>query len=418
MNHSLKQSSRRLKQQREAKQALQQPTEAPGRAAKLAQPPGSHLPQNAPSNQDTKLSLPRPELNSALALPERPDLLKIAREVNPLGAKMNCPFIVEAIIARLYGTYPTATAPNLPDGRNLNEMENAYQTKFSDIASYQEAFERLRQAGDGAVAVLDICFEGSGHVVVMTNQLGNPAVIEGQGIPRIFTDADQTALAYGVARELHLAMVPPPLLVQADPALAPAGQPFRESELPQVALARLGLTPYALAIGGWLQPLLKGEQTDLMPMLLDGEMLKAHLMLQRAPDGTPNLKVIRQPFRREEIPDLSPLGLSDQALRYDGQLDALLDGQRTALISMLVDGKHARRCLRLQREPDKSIVLIIEKLKQAKEAPDRAAAPAQPKTFLESLMPPKLHQLMGRIVSFISRWLQSRSSSKQTPRQS
>ncbi len=68
-------------------------------------------------------------------------------------------------------------------------------------------------------------------------------------------------------------------------------QLFQASELPQVALARLGLTPYALTVEGQLRPLLNGERTDLMPMVIDGQPSKGRLVFRRAPDGAVALKL-------------------------------------------------------------------------------------------------------------------------------
>lgn len=116
---------------------------------------------------------------AALFSPSRLDA--IVEGVNTIDSGRNCGNIVDAVIARLRGTDPTATAPDARDG-SFEAIEARHGTTLQWGSSFDEAFDAVRDGGDGTTAIVGIRYSGdtASHVVVMTNDDGRVGVLEAQ----------------------------------------------------------------------------------------------------------------------------------------------------------------------------------------------------------------------------------------------
>lgn len=104
----------------------------------------------------------------------------VVNAVNPGGSTINCGHIVDAVIGRLDGTNPNATAPNGMDG-SFQQIEQRHNTTLQWNSSFQQAFNAVRAGGDGTRAIVGIQYGGGGaHVVVLANQGGSVAILEAQ----------------------------------------------------------------------------------------------------------------------------------------------------------------------------------------------------------------------------------------------
>ncbi len=104
----------------------------------------------------------------------------IADEVNPTNSGDNCGHIIDAVIARLRGTDPKAVAQAGLDG-SWADILKRYNTKIQLGISFDEAFKRVREGGNGTIAIIGIVFKnGLSHVVVITNDNGAVGIVEGQ----------------------------------------------------------------------------------------------------------------------------------------------------------------------------------------------------------------------------------------------
>jgi hypothetical protein len=118
----------------------------------------------------------------------------IANGVNPAGSTVNCGNIIDAAIDRLNGTDANAVAPAGTDG-SFTEIETRHHTTLQWGSNFSDAFDAVRNGGDGTIAVVGIEYSGgtASHVVVLANDHGTVGIIEGQdwgaGNPReVITD--------------------------------------------------------------------------------------------------------------------------------------------------------------------------------------------------------------------------------------
>jgi len=108
---------------------------------------------------------------------QRPD--SVAKSVNPTNSTQNCGFIIDAVVARLRGTDPNATAPDRRDG-SFSDIEKRMGTAIKWNQSLQAAFDQVQAGGPGTIGVMGIEHDGSSHVVIIANVGGKVGIIEGQ----------------------------------------------------------------------------------------------------------------------------------------------------------------------------------------------------------------------------------------------
>lgn len=127
-------------------------------------------------------------------------MMAIALGINPLGGGMNCGFLVDAAIARVYGTNPTATAPIAQDG-SFPAIGTRHGTTIVWGHTMKDAFDTVRAGGRGTTAIVGIDYGGGQvpHVVAVTNHYGTPVLIEGQGGGATITDANTAQTRYAPA---------------------------------------------------------------------------------------------------------------------------------------------------------------------------------------------------------------------------
>jgi uncharacterized Zn-binding protein involved in type VI secretion len=107
-------------------------------------------------------------------------LAKAADQVNPTNSTQNCGYIIDAVVARLRGTNPSATAPDKQDG-SFSDIEKRFGTTINWNQSFQGAFDAVKAGGDGTIAIIGVQYSGSGsHVIVMANDKGKVGIVEGQ----------------------------------------------------------------------------------------------------------------------------------------------------------------------------------------------------------------------------------------------
>jgi hypothetical protein len=106
---------------------------------------------------------------------------KIAKEVNPSGSNQNCGNIIDAVVARLRGTNPNATAPDKQDG-SFPDIEKRFGTTLDWNHSLDDAYDAVKKGGNGTVAIVGIIYSGgtASHVVVLANDNGKVGIVEGQ----------------------------------------------------------------------------------------------------------------------------------------------------------------------------------------------------------------------------------------------
>ncbi len=107
-------------------------------------------------------------------------LAAAAAGVNPTNSVVNCGNIIDAAVARLGGTNPTAVAPAGGDG-SFTQIEGRLNTTITWGQSFNAAFNQVQTGGDGTMAVVGIQYAGGGsHVVIMANDRGTVGIVEGQ----------------------------------------------------------------------------------------------------------------------------------------------------------------------------------------------------------------------------------------------
>ena len=109
-------------------------------------------------------------------------LVSAAAAVNPTNSTVNCAQIVDAVIARLQGVNPTATAPASAPTVTPADVENHYHTTITWGQTFAGAFNQVQAGGDGTVAAVVIIYPGgtSGHIVTLANDRGTVGIVEGQ----------------------------------------------------------------------------------------------------------------------------------------------------------------------------------------------------------------------------------------------
>ena len=107
-------------------------------------------------------------------------LAAAAAGVNPTNSVVNCGNIIDAVVARLRGTNPAATAPAGGDG-TFGQIATRLNTTITWGQSFATAFNQVQAGGDGTMAVIGIQYAGGGsHVVIMANDRGTVGIVEGQ----------------------------------------------------------------------------------------------------------------------------------------------------------------------------------------------------------------------------------------------
>jgi len=104
----------------------------------------------------------------------------MAQAVNPSASVINCGFIIDAAIDRIFGTNPASVAPAGQDG-TFTQIGARHGSPLQWGNTLDGAFDAVRSGGPGTTAIVGIDYgNGSSHVVVMTNHYGTPVIVEGQ----------------------------------------------------------------------------------------------------------------------------------------------------------------------------------------------------------------------------------------------
>ncbi len=109
----------------------------------------------------------------------------IAKTVNPTNDSENCGFIADAVVARLRRNDSGVVAKTGRDG-TWPEIRNRFKITFK-LGSFDEIFKRVRDGGDGTIAIIGIIFPKKGsrdlsdrsHVLVIANYEGRVGIVEG-----------------------------------------------------------------------------------------------------------------------------------------------------------------------------------------------------------------------------------------------
>jgi hypothetical protein len=137
--------------------------------------------------------------------PPRPPGLALddaAENVNPTKSVENCGNIIDAVVARLRGTDPNATAPKEKDG-TWTDIEQRFNTKIQWGQSLDSAYQDVEAGGDGTIGVLGIIYSNrkSSHVVIIANDHGTVGIVEGQDWGKgqrqgVITDRKKASIRY------------------------------------------------------------------------------------------------------------------------------------------------------------------------------------------------------------------------------
>ena len=105
----------------------------------------------------------------------------IANSVNPDSSVINCGNIIDAALARIRGTDSAATAPDTQDG-SFEDIEKRMNTRINWNQGFQNAFDAVKNGGNGTTAVVGIQYSSgtTAHVILLTNDHGTVGIIEGQ----------------------------------------------------------------------------------------------------------------------------------------------------------------------------------------------------------------------------------------------
>ncbi|WP_254695291.1 PAAR domain-containing protein [Oceanicola sp. D3] len=108
-------------------------------------------------------------------------LQSAANGVNPSGSVINCGHSIDAVLDRLDGTDPNATAPAHGDG-SFSDIEARHGTTLQWGSSFQDAFDAVQAGGPGTRAIVGIGYSSgtASHVVVMANDGGTVGIVESQ----------------------------------------------------------------------------------------------------------------------------------------------------------------------------------------------------------------------------------------------
>ncbi len=116
--------------------------------------------------------------------PPRPPGLALdsaAANVNPTNNGENCGHIIDAVVARLRGTDPNATAPIGKDG-TWTDIEQRFNTKIQWGQDLDTAYQDVAAGGNGTIAIIGILpsDDRTPHVVIMANDGDEVGIVEGQ----------------------------------------------------------------------------------------------------------------------------------------------------------------------------------------------------------------------------------------------
>ena len=148
--------------------------------------------------------LPPPRPTPPLPPPRPPGLAldSAAAAVNPTNDGENCGKIIDAVVARLRGTDPNATAPSGKDG-TWPDIEQRFNTKIQWGQSIDSAYQDVAAGGDGTIGVLGIAFSNGRdyHVVIIANDHGTVGIVEGQDwgkgqLQGVITDPKKASARY------------------------------------------------------------------------------------------------------------------------------------------------------------------------------------------------------------------------------
>ncbi|MGH6863844.1 MAG: toxin glutamine deamidase domain-containing protein, partial [Methylocella sp.] len=135
-----------------------------------------------PESKTPSPPLPPPRPSPPLPPPRPPGLAleSAAANVNPTNDGDNCGKIIDAVVARLRGIDPNATAPVGTDG-TWDDIEQRFNTTFKWGQSLDSAYQEVTAGGDGTIGVLGIKYSnGKAHVVIVANDHGTVGIVEGQ----------------------------------------------------------------------------------------------------------------------------------------------------------------------------------------------------------------------------------------------
>jgi hypothetical protein len=164
---------------------------------------------------------------------------------NPAPSDQNCGYITDAEYQRLTGANPNAIALKA-DGRDISQMAADYHTTLSaPTHDFQNAFNAVQSGGDGTKALVFITRpDGSGHVVLMTNQDGKAYVLEGQDWgpgepPEVISSVDRANYRYADdgKNSVYVAVIPSQTQLSPNPYVvssptatpAPASSPASQA---------------------------------------------------------------------------------------------------------------------------------------------------------------------------------------------
>ncbi|MCW2317648.1 hypothetical protein M2322_003212 [Rhodoblastus acidophilus] len=101
--------------------------------------------------------------------------------MNPKNDQQNCGFVIDAVAARPRGKDRSAVAQSGRDGA-WDEIESRFNPKITWDQKIDDAYSQVKQAGDGALAIVGIRYpDGAGpHVVVIGNDSGKVGIVEAQ----------------------------------------------------------------------------------------------------------------------------------------------------------------------------------------------------------------------------------------------
>jgi hypothetical protein len=137
-------------------------------------------------------------------------LQSVVDGVNPLDGTINCGQIIDAVAARLTGLDANATAVTAQDG-SWADIEARHNTQIAWGQTFGDAFTQMQAQPDGTNAIVGIKYKNpdgsyasTSHVVVMTKQDGQVAILEGQGGGSVVTNAADADAAYGATSEVGI----------------------------------------------------------------------------------------------------------------------------------------------------------------------------------------------------------------------
>jgi hypothetical protein len=144
---------------------------------------GGPLVEGLPVVEKPTPPLPPPRPSATPLPPPRPPGLALAfaaAHVNPTNDHYNCAHIIDAVVARLRGTDPNATALTGYDGR-WEDIEDRLNTKFHLGERLDHAYQIVAAGGNGAIGIIGMEFsDGTAHVVIIANDHGAVGIVEGQ----------------------------------------------------------------------------------------------------------------------------------------------------------------------------------------------------------------------------------------------